>query len=71
MEIDHTILLESFEQMYSSVKNSCKRDIGVYYFQPWASTLHTKEGGQEAGSIEAQAQATDSLYVIRFLQKNT
>lgn len=57
--------------MYSSVKNSCKRDIGVNDFQPWALTLHTKEGGQGAGSTEAQAQPTDILYVIRFLQKNT
>lgn len=48
-----------------------KRDIGVYYFQPWAIALHTKGVGREAGSIETPSTATDMLYVIRFLQKNT
>lgn len=45
----------SFEQMYSSVKNSCERDIGVYGFNPEHLTLHSKEGGHEAGLIEAQS----------------
>lgn len=68
-QIDHTLLLESFEQMYSSVKNSRQRDIGVYSVQPWAITLHTKGAGQEAGSIEAQAQATDILYCDQVFTK--
>lgn len=41
--------------MCSSVKNSCERDIGVYGFNPEHLTLRSKEGGHEAGSIEAQS----------------
>lgn len=71
MQIDHTILLESFEQMYSSVKALAKETLGYTIFNPEHQHCIPKGAGQEAGSTEAQAQATDILYVIRFLQKNT
>lgn len=34
VQINHTILLESFEQMYSSVKNSWKETLGYTIFNP-------------------------------------